>query len=144
MQPQNPAPLYAPEVVAAAILHAAEHPVRELTVGGSGRLLAALDHWLPGVTDRVMARLLPGMQQSRRPAEQPSPAALYAAAGEARERSGDERFVFERSAYSAAARHPLATLGVAAVAAEALVLASRLLGRRSRGIVAGRSSRAAG
>jgi hypothetical protein len=132
MQPQNPPPLYAPEVVAEAILHAAEQPVREVTVGGSGRLLEALDHWLPGTMDRIMARLLPRMQQSRTPADERGPAGLYAAAGEARERSGDGHLVFQRSAYTAAARHPLATLGMAVVAAGALAFAGGLMRRRTR------------
>ena len=132
MRPQNPPPLYAPAVVAEAILHAAEHPVREVTVGGSGRLLEALDHWLPGMTDRIMAQLLPRMQQSRTPAGERGPAGLYAAAGEARERSGDASFVFERSAYTAAARHPLAALGMAVLAAGALALAGGLMRRRTR------------
>jgi short-subunit dehydrogenase len=131
MQPRNPPPLYAPEVVAEAILHAAEQPVREVTVGGSGRLLEALDHWLPGTMDRIMARLLPRMQQSEAPAGARGPAGLHAAAGEARERSGDARLVFERSAYNAAMRRPVATLGLALVAAGALAFAGGLLRRRS-------------
>ncbi|HLU66882.1 MAG TPA: SDR family oxidoreductase, partial [Kofleriaceae bacterium] len=132
MRPQNPPPLYAPEVVAEAILHAAEHPVRELTVGGSGRMLEALDHWLPGLADRVMARLLPGMQQSRIPADRRGPAGLYAAAGDARERSGAAVRVFERSAYTAGARHPLAALGVLVVAAGAVTFAAGLARHRTR------------
>ena len=132
MQPQNPPPLYAPEVVAEAILHAAEHPVREVTVGGSGRLLEALDHWLPATMDRIMAQLLPRMQQSRSPARERGPAGLYAAAGEARERSGHASFVLERSAYTAAARHPLAALGMAVLAAGALAFAGGLMRRRTR------------
>jgi short-subunit dehydrogenase len=132
MQPKNPPPLYAPEVVAEAILHAAEHPVREVTVGGSGRLMEALDHWLPGTMDRIMAQLLPRMQQSRTPADERGLAGLYAAAGEARERSGDGHFVFERSTYTAAARHPVAALGMALVAAGALAFASGLVRHRTR------------
>ena len=73
-----------PEVVAEAILYAAEHPVRELTVGGSGRLLEALDKWLPGLSYRVMARWLPAMQQSGEPAQERGPAGLHRAAGDAR------------------------------------------------------------
>jgi short-subunit dehydrogenase len=132
MQPKNPPPLYAPEIVAEAILHAAERPVRELTVGGSGRLLEALDHWLPGTMDRIMAQFLPRMQQSGTPARDRAPG-LYTAAGEARERSGDAHFVFERSAYTAAARYPLAMLGMALLAAGALAFAGGLLRRRSGG-----------
>jgi len=123
MHPRNPPPMYAPEVVAEAILHAAEHPVRELTVGGSGRLLETVDRWLPGLTDMVMARVLPASQQSARPAGERGPAGLHAAAGDARERSGEDHFVFERSAYTWAARNPYAVLGVAALLGVALGLA---------------------
>jgi NAD(P)-dependent dehydrogenase (short-subunit alcohol dehydrogenase family) len=132
MRPQNPPPLYAPEVVAKAILDAAEHPVRELTVGGSGRMLEALDHWLPGITDRVMARVLPRLQQSRKPARARSAAGLYDAAGDGRERSGEAAFVLERSAYTAAARHPIAALGMAVIAAGALAFAGGLMRHRTR------------
>jgi NAD(P)-dependent dehydrogenase (short-subunit alcohol dehydrogenase family) len=132
MRPQNPPPLYAPDVVAKAILHAAEHPVRELTVGGSGRMLEALDHWLPGITDRVMARVLPRLQQSRKPARARSAAGLYDAAGDGRERSGEAAFVLERSAYTAAARHPIAALGMAVIAAGALAFAGGLMRHRTR------------
>jgi short-subunit dehydrogenase len=131
MQPKNPPPLYAPEVVAEAILHAAEHPVRELAVGGSGRLMEALDHWLPGTMDRIMAQFLPRMQQSRTPADERGPAGLYAASGEARERSGDAPLVLERSVWTAAAQHPFAMLGMAVVAVGALAFAGGLLRRRS-------------
>jgi short-subunit dehydrogenase len=131
MEPKNPPPIYAPEVVARAILHAASHPVRELTVGASGRLMEALDHWLPGLTDRVMARVLPAMQQSRTPADERGAAGLYAAAGEARERSGDTAFVFEHSAYTAAASHPLRAVGLAVVAAGALAFATGILRHRA-------------
>jgi short-subunit dehydrogenase len=42
VEPKNPAPVYAPESVARAILHCAENPQRDVFVGaaGSGRLLA--------------------------------------------------------------------------------------------------------
>jgi short chain dehydrogenase len=132
MRPQNPPLLYAPEVVAEAILDAALHPVRELTVGGSGRMLEALDHWLPGITDRVMARAMPRMQQSRKPAGVRSAAGLHAAAGSGQERSGEAAFVLERSAYTAAARHPLAALGMAVIAAGALAFAGGLMRHRTR------------
>jgi short-subunit dehydrogenase len=132
MRPQNPPPSYAPEVVAEAILQAAEHPVREITVGGSGRLIEALDHWLPATLDRVMARLLPRMQQSRTPAGGRGAVGLYEAAGAARERRGDASFVFERSAYTAAAQHPLAAIGMAVIAAGALAFAGSLMRRRAR------------
>jgi NAD(P)-dependent dehydrogenase (short-subunit alcohol dehydrogenase family) len=130
-EPTNPPPLYAPEVVAEAILHAAEHPVRELTVGGAGRMLEALDRWLPGVSDLVMSRVLPAQQQTGEPAgERSPPAGLHAPAGAARERNGQDVHVFERSAYTWAARHPGATVGAAALAGAALAMLARAASRR--------------
>ncbi len=129
-RPRNPPPMYAPEVVAKAILHAAEHPLREVTVGGSGRLLETLDRWLPGLTDAVMARLLPRTQQSREPASEAGPDGLYAAAGDGRERSGRDHFVFERSAYTWAALNPsVVAMGLAVLAGIAV---TRVGGRRRR------------
>jgi NAD(P)-dependent dehydrogenase (short-subunit alcohol dehydrogenase family) len=129
-RPRNPPPMYAPEVVAKAILHAAEHPLRELTVGGAGRLLETVDRWLPGLTDAVMARVLPRTQQSREPASERGPDGLYAAAGDGRERSGKDYFVFERSAYTWAALNPsVVAMGLAALAGVAFARAG---GRRRR------------
>jgi short chain dehydrogenase len=130
MAPRNPPPMYAPDVVAKAILHTAEHPLREVTVGGSGRLLETLDHWLPGLTEAIMARVLPARQQSREPAGERGPDGLHAAAGDARERSGKDYLVFERSAYTWAALNPsVVAMGLAALAGVALARSS---GRRRR------------
>jgi hypothetical protein len=97
--------------------------VRELTVGGAARLMTALDHWLPALSDRVMAEVLPRLQQGRAPAGERQPDGLHAPAGDGRERSGDEPFVREWSAYSWAARNPAALLGAAALCGAALALA---------------------
>ena len=37
VEPMNPPPVYAPEPVAEAILHSAEHQQRDVYVGGGGR-----------------------------------------------------------------------------------------------------------
>lgn len=129
-QPRNPPPLYAPEVVAEAILHAAENPVRELTVGGTGRLLEALDRWLPALTDTIMAHTLPARQQSREPAGVRGPAGLHAPGGTAQERSGRDLYVLERSATTWAARNPGAALGLGLLTAGALGAGLVALSRR--------------
>ncbi|HEX4566808.1 MAG TPA: SDR family oxidoreductase [Vicinamibacterales bacterium] len=56
--PALPPPIYAPEVVARAILHCAERPVRDVVVGGSGRLQIALGKNLPRLADKYMKRSL--------------------------------------------------------------------------------------
>ncbi len=49
-----PPVLYDPELVARAILFAAENRKRELTVGGGGYLVSKLGNLAPGMTDKVM------------------------------------------------------------------------------------------
>jgi NAD(P)-dependent dehydrogenase (short-subunit alcohol dehydrogenase family) len=64
VEPKPPAPVYAPEVVANAILRAAEHPVRDITIGGGGRLLTAVGSALPRLTDYYMERMMFSSQRS--------------------------------------------------------------------------------
>ena len=47
-QPKLPQPVYAPEEVAYAILHAATHPVREVYVGGGSKLMSSFNRLVPG------------------------------------------------------------------------------------------------
>jgi short-subunit dehydrogenase len=56
--PSLPPPIYAPEVVADAILRCAERRIRELTVGGSGKLMSALGKFAPRAMDRYMERTM--------------------------------------------------------------------------------------
>jgi short-subunit dehydrogenase len=66
VEPQPVPPVYAPELVAEAILTAAERPVRDLIVGGSGRLLS-LSSLAPRVADAYMERMLFDSQKTDRP-----------------------------------------------------------------------------
>ena len=66
VEPQPVPPVYDPELVANAILAAAERPVRDLIVGGSGRLLS-LSSLTPRVTDAYMERRLFESQKTDRP-----------------------------------------------------------------------------
>ena len=56
--PSLPPPVYAPEVVAEAILRCAEKPVREITVGAGGRMLAMMGRVAPRSTDLYMETAL--------------------------------------------------------------------------------------
>ena len=47
-------PLYAPEVVAGAILHAAQHPQRDVYVGGTAKMIAVGNFHMPRHFDRHM------------------------------------------------------------------------------------------
>jgi NAD(P)-dependent dehydrogenase (short-subunit alcohol dehydrogenase family) len=106
VEPKPPAPVYAPEVVANAILRAAEHPVRDITIGGGGRLISALGTALPRLTDFYMERAMFDSQRSDVPSEE-RPGNLYVhSAGEGSERGGYPGHVMESSVYTRAALSP--------------------------------------
>ena len=61
--PTLPPPVYAPEVVARAILRCAERPTREITVGGGGRVMTLFGAMAPRLTDKYMERAMFAQQQ---------------------------------------------------------------------------------
>lgn len=63
--PMFPPPVYAPEVVAQAILRCAERRTREVTVGGGGRMITAMGRLAPRTTDRLMERTLFDQQKDK-------------------------------------------------------------------------------
>jgi NAD(P)-dependent dehydrogenase (short-subunit alcohol dehydrogenase family) len=50
-------PMYQPKVVADAILHAAEHPIREFVVGGAAKALQFTQELSSGLTDRILLKV---------------------------------------------------------------------------------------
>ena len=67
-EPQHVPAVYAPEVVASAILRSATKPVRSVFVGGGGVLISLLGRVAPGLTDRIMERsVIPGTPTGRTP-----------------------------------------------------------------------------
>ncbi len=54
VKPQPIPPIYEPRVVAEAILFAAEHPRREIVVGGGGKLLTVMERISPALLDWYM------------------------------------------------------------------------------------------
>jgi short-subunit dehydrogenase len=106
VEPKPPAPVYAPDVVANAILRAAEHPVRDITIGGGGRLLSALGTALPRLTDIYMERAMFSSQRSAVPSESRAGNLYQPAAGGARERGEYRGHVMRSSMYTKAALSP--------------------------------------
>jgi NAD(P)-dependent dehydrogenase (short-subunit alcohol dehydrogenase family) len=77
-RPQPVAPIYQPEVVARAILHAGDHPMRrEYWVGGStvGTLIG--DKFAGGLLDRYLGRTGIDSQQTEEPQPADTPANLW-------------------------------------------------------------------
>jgi short-subunit dehydrogenase len=131
--PKNPPPVYAPETVARTILHAAEHPVRDVFVGGGGKLISLLGNVAPRATDWLMERTMLAAQHSGRPPHGRN--GLYAPSGELRERgeyeTGDGGHVARTSAYTTASLRPwlstalVAGIGLAAMAGRRALAARR-------------------
>jgi len=129
--PKHQAPVYAPEVVAAAILDAAAHPRRDVKVGGSAKVYTALETFAPRLADRFKQATAFSGQRSDRPAEGDS--TLYAPrAGDGRERGRYPGHVMTSSAYTTARRNPLATVLGAAAVGLGVAFAARARDRDSR------------
>lgn len=67
--PKPPPPVYAPELVAEAVVHAAQHPRREVPVGGAAVGFFVGQRLSPALTDALLSlrRLGAGTQRSDRP-----------------------------------------------------------------------------
>ena len=116
-EPQHVPPVYAPEVVARAILHCAETPARDVYVGGGARTVAALGHAAPGLTDKVMERMIiPGTPSGHRASR--SHSGLQGPSEVLAERGNYPGHVMRTSAYTAARLNPVlaATLAGAGLA----------------------------
>ncbi len=126
----QPTGVYATPLVAQAILYAAEHRVRDLTVGSSGRLLALASQILPVLTDPFLAI---GVRLNARAAKGADPARidnLHHAGRDLRERAF-QRGVRESSLYATAQMKPKTTMGLAAAAILGACVAFRLGSRRA-------------
>ena len=67
--PRLPPPVYAPEDVALAILHAAQHPMRDINVGFAGWAIAAIGTIAPSFGDWLARTQLISAQKSSRKTE---------------------------------------------------------------------------
>jgi NADP-dependent 3-hydroxy acid dehydrogenase YdfG len=120
-EPKHTPPVYAPEVVARAILACAERPARNVLVGGGAKVLNTIERFTPRVGDRFKEATAAG-QRSDRPARledtlfSPRP-------GDARVRGSSQGRVMTSSAYTSARLHRGRTLlGLAAVGAAVALL----------------------
>jgi short-subunit dehydrogenase len=110
-EPKNPWPVYAPEPVAEAILYAAEHPIRDIYVGGAGRALTVAGFLTPRVTDKVMeSAMFTGQQEDHRSSSPHN--GLDHPSGSLLERGGYSGHVSKSSLYTKGSLHPLVAGGL--------------------------------
>lgn len=122
VEPKPPAPVYAPEAVAEAILHCAQHPEREIYIGSGGKFLASLGMSAPRLTDKYMqAAMFRGQRTEEE--KRPHMDALYTSGfPELHERGRYEGYVMESSFYAKAQMHPIIA-GAIALSAVGLAMA---------------------
>lgn len=116
-------PLYDAETVASTILTAASRPVREITVGESGRVSELMWHLFPTVADRIIGWALPRVQASGKPKLRRDN--LYEAGDDGDIYLEGERQGIRVSPYTQARLYPARALGMGALAAGAVYLAVR-------------------
>ena len=111
-EPQLPQPLYAPELVAEAILHCAANPVRDFFVGEMAKLHSAMAINTPRLFDMMNESMIDSMQNSGEPAKAGRSDGLFETNSKLQTRGSEERFVLENSVYQKAIMHPLIAAGV--------------------------------
>lgn len=126
----NPQPVYATHVVADTILYCASHPIREITVGGGGRLIASLYNALPGLAEPLFARFAPSLMRDRGSAYEPYDDGLYDPTEDGLDEEVYYPMVRQFSALAELRKHPGIVGGVVAVLA-GVGLATLLLNQRT-------------
>jgi short-subunit dehydrogenase len=127
---QNPQPVYATHVVADIILYCASHPIREITIGGGGRLIASFYSVLPGLAEPLFARFAPSLMRDRGSAHQPYDDGLYDPRDDGPDEEVHYPMVRQFSALAEVRKHPGIASGVFAVLA-GVGIAALLLNQRS-------------
>ena len=124
-----PPPVYDPTLVARAILDAAEHVRRDVTVGGAGRLQVLIGKHFPALIDLAAPFMEPVMSD---PDRRPSPSTIFAPGRHGQERSGVQPGR-KTSLYTAAQLHPAVTRAVLLTGAAAAAVGLLVSRRRRRG-----------
>jgi NADP-dependent 3-hydroxy acid dehydrogenase YdfG len=117
-KPKPVPPIFQPEVIAQAALYAAQHPSREIWVGGSAVKAILGQKLIPGLLDRYLGRVGYDAQQTDEPIEPHRPDNVFAPL--AGDRGAHGRFDEESRAFSvemwARARRGIVAASLAAAA----------------------------
>ncbi len=99
-EPAPPPPVYSPDTVARAVCDCAQRPIRDITIGGGGRLIATMGSLAPRLTDVYMERTMFSQQRSGRPNDHRD--SLHTTSANGEESGGYEGHVMQSSAYTRA------------------------------------------
>jgi short-subunit dehydrogenase len=127
---QNPQPVYSTRVVADTILWCTTHKIREITVGGGGRVISSFYSLLPGLAEPIFARFAPVAMRDRGSAYQPYDDGLYDPTDDGLDEEVHYPMVRQFSALAEVRKHPGISAGALALVATA-ALATLLLTQRT-------------
>ena len=120
-EPEHPAPVYAPEVVAKAILHCAENVERDVFIGSAAKVMSSMNRYAPTLTDKYQKATAFNSQKSDRPAEgRGQDRGLHSPGIPLRESGDHPGRVMQSSFYTKASLHPFMTGAIMAGATAAL------------------------
>lgn len=108
-EPKLPPPVYEPEEVANAIVHAAAHPHRDVYVGGGGKLMSSLNKVAPTAVDWVNAHIMPSQEVQADKASQNPAGGLHQPGVGGRVHGDQPGYVMKKSYYTRASLHPVIT-----------------------------------
>lgn len=111
-EPKVPPPVYAPDLVAEAILHSARYPTRDFFVGEMAAIHSGIATYLPRVNDKVMAMVAEPSLDSGEASVINRRDGLHQTNSKLHERGSEDRFVIEESPYQRAMIHPIITTGL--------------------------------
>lgn len=128
-EPQLPPPVYAPDLVAEAILYCAENPTRDFFIGEMAKLHSSFAINAPRLYDTMNEKMIDSMQNSGEPSVINRRDGLHQTNSRLNERGSSQRFVLEESLYQRAKIHPYLTTGllVGSGLAVAALVGSRMM-----------------
>ncbi|HYW21932.1 MAG TPA: SDR family oxidoreductase [Nodularia sp. (in: cyanobacteria)] len=89
VKPSGIPPYYDPKLVADAILHAAEHPTRDLLVGDAAKVLDLLQRFSPSLVDSLLLLIGFNLQRTNEPKSEDAPNNFYQSVPEQDRVEGD-------------------------------------------------------
>ena len=126
VKPVAPPPIYQPEIVVDAVLYAAQHPVRDLVVGGSAKALILAEKLAPRLVDALMVRFGFEAHDTGQPKPADAPDNLFAPLdGYDTAHGGFDASAWSRSLYTSLQRLPL--VNRIPLASDALAVAGSVL-----------------
>ena len=128
-EPQLPPPLYAPELVAEAILYCAENSKRDFFIGGMAKAHSSLALNTPRLYEKANEAMIDSMQNSGEASQSNRSNGLYETNSKLSQRGAKERFVLEHSLYQQANLHPLV---VGALAVGGSIALAAFLGSKAK------------